>query len=93
MSSAPRAQRKVELREKQRELRELRERRKKEREIARRSRTAARSKRDRDNLKERLSTASGEELDRLKQIKAHRAEQTKLRMRKFAERKKMRVAA
>ena len=99
-AEAKRAQRKVEAEakraqrnEKQRELLELRERRKKEREIAPRSRKAARSKRERDNLKERLSTASGEELDRLKQIKAHRAEQTKLRMRKFVERKKMRVAA
>ena len=91
---AERAQRKVEA--------EAKRAQRKEREMARRARVARSaadySKLRRDNFKQELSTASGGELERLKQIKAHRAAQAKLRYRNFVERrneprKKMRVAA
>ena len=61
--------------------------------MAVRSPKAAYSKRKRDDFKSKLSTASGEELERLKQIKAEENDRAKIRMRNMRERTKMRVAA
>ena len=79
-------------REKEQRQREKEQRKQREKEAGL-SRAATYSQRFRDNFKKKLSTASGEELERLKQIKAHRAAQAEIRYRNFVERKKMRVAA